>query len=95
MKILIALGLAFGVVGAASANGYGYDSYGSTRSGHESGYGYTNPGSHEVSGYTKRDGTYVEPYRATNPNYTGRDNYSTSGNENPWTGKQGHSYVDK
>jgi uncharacterized membrane protein len=46
-------------------------------------------GSHSTHGYTRRDGTYVAPYRATNPNGTKADNYSTRGNVNPYTGKPG------
>ena len=45
--------------------------------------------SHAVRGYTKKNGTYVEPTRATNPNNTKRDNYSRKGNVNPANGKQG------
>jgi hypothetical protein len=48
------------------------------------------PGSdHAVSGYTKKNGTVMKPYRATNPNKTKNDNYSTKGNVNPYTGKPG------
>ena len=46
-------------------------------------------GSHHVSGYVKKDGTYVAPTVATNPNATKLDNYSTKGNVNPYTGKEG------
>lgn len=46
-------------------------------------------GSHAVKGYVKKDGTYVAPSRATNPNGTKLDNYSTKGNVNPVTGKPG------
>lgn len=46
-------------------------------------------GSHSVSGYVKKDGTYVAPTVATNPNATKLDNYSTKGNVNPYTGKEG------
>ncbi|CAL74417.1 hypothetical protein; putative secreted protein [Bradyrhizobium sp. ORS 278] len=56
-------------------------------------YGYgtgSNPNNHGVSGYTRNDGTYVQPYHATNPNGTQRDNYSSSGNMNPYTGSTGH-----
>jgi hypothetical protein len=53
------------------------------------GYGYTNPSGHSVRGYTKKDGTYVAPHHATNPNGTKNDNYSTKGNTNTWTGKAG------
>ena len=46
-------------------------------------------GNHRVSGYTKRNGTYVAPYRATNSNRTQRDNWSSIPNTNPYTGKRG------
>lgn len=46
-------------------------------------------GSHAVKGYVKKDGTYVAPSHATNPNSTKLDNYSTKGNVNPYTGKEG------
>jgi len=46
-------------------------------------------GSHSRRGYIKRDGTYVAPSRATNPNSTKMDNWSTKGNFNPYTGKAG------
>ena len=44
---------------------------------------------HAVKGYVKKDGTYVEPTVATNPNATKVDNYSTKGNSNPVSGKEG------
>ena len=44
---------------------------------------------HAVRGYVKKDGTYVAPSRATNPNRTQRDNYSSKPNVNPHTGKPG------
>jgi hypothetical protein len=34
-------------------------------------------------------GRYVQPYTATNPNGTQRDNYGTSGNYNPNNGTFG------
>jgi hypothetical protein len=45
--------------------------------------------SHYVRGYTKKDGTYVAGHRATNPNKTQRDNWSSKPNTNPYTGKKG------
>jgi len=51
--------------------------------------GASNGGHHSVRGYTRRDGTYVAPHRATNPNATKMDNWSTKGNVNPFTGKAG------
>jgi len=46
-------------------------------------------GDHAVRGHVKKDGTYVAPTRATNPNSTQRDNYSSKPNINPANGKQG------
>jgi hypothetical protein len=46
-------------------------------------------GSHSVSGYTTKKGTYVKPHQQTNPDHTRKNNYSTKGNTNPWTGKKG------
>ena len=45
-----------------------------------------------VSGYTRRDGTYVQPYYRSTPNQTVGDNYSFKGNRNPYTGQEGSSY---
>lgn len=44
---------------------------------------------HSVSGHVRSNGTYVAPSHATNPNSTKSDNYSTKGNINPYTGKEG------
>ena len=48
-----------------------------------------NSRSHGVQGYTTNSGTYVAPHAATNPNSTQRDNYSATGNVNPYTGAVG------
>ena len=60
-------------------------------SGHSggSGSGHVNSSSHTVSGHTTKNGTYVAPSHATNPNSTKTDNYSQKGNVNPYTGKEG------
>lgn len=42
-----------------------------------------------VRGYTRRDGTYVAPHHRSTPNDTRLDNYSTRGNVNPYTGREG------
>ena len=43
-----------------------------------------------TSGYYKPStGTYVNPYRSTISNNTNRDNFSTTGNTNPYTGTSG------
>lgn len=42
-----------------------------------------------VRGYTKNNGTYVNGYTRTSRNSTNHDNYSTTGNRNPYTGTTG------
>ena len=42
-----------------------------------------------VRGYTRKDGTYVQPHHRSSPNGTKSDNYSAKGNANPYTGKEG------
>lgn len=51
-------------------------------------------GDHSVSGHVTRRGTYVAPYKATDPNRTKNDNYSTRPNVNPYTGKAGSKKRD-
>lgn len=51
--------------------------------------------SHAVRGHVKKDGTYVQPHRATNPNQTQRDNWSSKPNVNPYTGKPGTKEAEK
>ncbi len=52
-------------------------------------------GSHTVKGHGKKDGTYVQPHRATNPNGTQKDNWTSKPNVNPYTGKQGTKEAEK
>jgi hypothetical protein len=42
-----------------------------------------------VNGYTRKDGTYVQGHYRSDRNNTNHDNYSTSGNTNPFTGSSG------
>ena len=42
-----------------------------------------------VNGYTKSNGTYVQGYNRSSRNNTVKDNYSYSGNTNPYTGSTG------
>lgn len=42
-----------------------------------------------VRGYMRKDGTYVPPHVRTAPNNTRLDNWSTRGNINPYTGREG------
>lgn len=43
-----------------------------------------------VQGYTRRDGTYVQPHQRTAPDSNPFNNYSAQGNVNPYTGQQGN-----
>lgn len=45
--------------------------------------------SHRVSGYTKKDGTYVAPTRRTNPDGRLSNNYGSKPNVNPSSGRVG------
>ena len=42
-----------------------------------------------VKGYYKSDGKYVQPHYRSGSNKTKRDNFSTKGNTNPYTGRKG------
>ena len=59
------------------------------KGGHGGGHSSSSTGYHAVSGYTTKNGTYVAPHYQTNPNGTKNDNWSTVGNVNPFTGKEG------
>ena len=67
---------------------------GGSKGGNSKGSGYKG-GSHSkggdvsVRGHTRKDGTYVKPHMRTAPNSSKQDNYSTKGNVNPYTGKEG------
>ena len=42
-----------------------------------------------VRSYVKKNGTYIRQHHKTSPDHTQRNNYSTKGNVNPYTGKPG------
>jgi hypothetical protein len=46
-------------------------------------------GSHSVRGHVRKDGTYVAPHRQTNRDSSKTNNWSSKGNINPNTGKEG------
>lgn len=52
-------------------------------------FAQVNPSHSRVRGYANKRGTYVAPHERTKPNSTAKDNYSTKGNVNPYTGKKG------
>jgi hypothetical protein len=42
-----------------------------------------------VDGYTRRDGTYVQPHHRSNPDNSYNNNWNVSPNTNPYTGQTG------
>ncbi len=46
-------------------------------------------GSTSVGGYTTKNGTYVSPHQRSTPDSNPKNNWSTKGNVNPYTGKKG------
>ncbi len=49
------------------------------------GFAYT-----RVSGYTRKNGTYVAPYYRSDSDGYKANNWSSQGNTNPFTGKRGY-----
>lgn len=49
----------------------------------------TNSSVRYQNSYTRDDGTYINSHYKTNSNSTNYDNFSTSGNSNPYTGVNG------
>lgn len=43
-----------------------------------------------VQGYQRSNGTYVAPHMRSAPDGNSYNNWSTSGNVNPYTGQEGH-----
>ena len=43
-----------------------------------------------VRGYTRKDGTYVQPHKRSSPDSSRFNNWSTKGNVNPYSGKKGY-----
>ena len=89
MRILM-VGMALAMLSstAVARGGHGGFHFSSTHSSYRSS-SYHSSGEHYVSGYTRRNGTYVAGHYQTNPNHTRNDNYSTRGNINPHTGEWG------
>jgi len=46
-----------------------------------------------VNGYYKANGTYVQPHYRSAPDNSVNNNWSTKGNVNPYTGKEGTKIV--
>lgn len=45
-----------------------------------------------VSGYTRKDGTYVAPYYRSSPDTHLYNNYSSERTNNPYTGERGYKH---
>ena len=48
-----------------------------------------------VRGHIRKDGKYIAPHNRTTANNTQRDNWSSKGNTNPYTGKRGYKTAKK
>ena len=83
--VLAALVTTIALSGSVYARGGSYRGHSSSYSSHSSNGG----SNHAVRGYAKRNGTHVSAYHATNPDRTRNNNYSTTGNVNPYTGRAG------
>lgn len=49
----------------------------------------SNPSHNHVGGYVKHDGTYIAPHERSKSDGKFNNNWSTKGNDNPQTGKDG------
>jgi hypothetical protein len=69
-----------------------------TASARSSSYHYHAPKSYSsavhVRGYTRKDGTYVMPHMRSAPDHNVWNNWSTKGNVNPYTGREGTKNPD-
>lgn len=85
IALLLLASLALEPVCLARGGGHGGSrSYGGHSSSTRS-YG----GSVNVRGYTTKSGRYVAPHKRSAPDRTKQNNWSTKGNVNPYTGKEG------
>lgn len=62
---------------------------GSHGGGSKSRSGHVKGGNTHVKGYVKKNGTYVAPHTKTSPDKSKTNNWSSKGNSNPYTGKEG------
>lgn len=92
MSLMLLVAIIATVLSANAQYNYGSTSYGSSSYGTSS-YG-VNTTSTYVNGYTKSNGTYVQGHYRSTQNSTNHDNYSTSGNYNPYTGTTGSRAKD-
>jgi hypothetical protein len=86
--LLVAVALVFAIGAAGDASAGGRRGGGKSSRSSSTGTG-SKSSSTRVKGYTTKRGTYVAPHRRTTSDGTQRNNYSTKGNTNSWTGKTG------
>lgn len=91
LSIAAAAALFIIVSGTTSANArnYGYGNDGGYSRSYGSSYGTYSSAPVHVNSYTRSDGTFVQSHYRTAPNYSRSDNWSSSGNYNPYTGAAG------
>lgn len=78
----LAIAVTFAIASPAISKGGGHSTSASPGTGSKS-------SSTHVHGYTKKDGIYVEPHQRSTPDKRFENNYTTKGNQNPTTGKDG------
>jgi hypothetical protein len=81
LAVLLSVSCMAHAKGGSSSGGHHQQSTGSLSSGSTS--------EHHVSSYVKQNGTHVDSHQSTNANSTKLDNWTTKGNVNPYTGKEG------
>lgn len=87
IKTTVFLALGFAIALGVSAKGGSHSGGGGSHGSHS--HTGSNGSSHSIKGYTKKDGTYVAPSHATNPDSTKSNNWTHKGKVNPYTGKEG------
>ncbi len=91
-KIILSVALmavSFITISAQSFSTISNSSNDTFRSSRQSQFSSVNANSRYQNSYTRSDGTYVQGHMKTESNRTNHDNYSTSGNTNPFTGTVG------
>jgi hypothetical protein len=98
MGLLLALFLALVFRSPAQARGsshsysshsYSSHSYSSGSYAHRSRSSSSGAGDVSVHSYTRRDGTFVQSHHRSHPDHNFWNNWTTKGNVNPYTGKEG------
>lgn len=81
LVVVVLLGSISAAFAQKRQKNYDYNDYGTG----------SNPRTTQVEGYSRKDGTYVQPHTRTERNDNTNDNYGSYGNYNPNTGKTDRS----